>query len=339
MQSLKEALRPQSVGMAKAKPEEITLSVVLVSFNTRELTLRCLGHLYSLELPMRTEVWVVDNGSQDKSADAVREAFPEVLLLCNECNMGFSRAVNMALERCSGQFALLLNTDCFPESGAVERLLQVMESHPRVGIAAGLLLHENGRHQNCFGRAPTLTTELLPKAVLEVLWPSRFPSKRHPPASPMEVESVKGAFLMVRREAWVEVGLLDEGYFFFMEETDWCERMRKARWSVFHVPQARAVHLQGRSAARHLAAARIEFYRSRYRFFRLHRGELRTAMLKGGLVLRVLCNWIISSILGTVPWPPRASWQDRSKVQRKILSWHLKGCPQGWGLEQGARNS
>lgn len=324
--------------MEAVRQPPVTLSVVLVSFNTRDLTLRCLEHLYSLELPSQSEVWVVDNGSQDRSAEEIREAFPRVQLLRNESNQGFSRAVNMVLQRCAGRFALLLNTDCFPEPGALRELLNVMETSPRVGIAGGLLLHSNGRPQNCFGRAPTICTELLPKAFLEFLWPSRFPSKRRPPAAPLEVESVLGAFLMVRREAWEEVGLLDEGYFFFMEETDWCVRMRKAKWSVLHVPKARAIHLQGSSAKGQGAAARIEFYRSRYRFFSLHRGKMATATLKWGLVLKVLWNWFFSGLLGRLPFSSGGFWQDRHRVDTRILMWHLRGCPQGWGLDRRCEN-
>lgn len=333
--ALKEAPILQMGGPNEDQQPEVTLSVILVNFNTSELTLRCLGHIYSLELPPRTEVWVVDNGSKDDSVAEIREAFPQVFLLCNQQNLGFSRAVNMALKRCSGRFALLLNTDCFPRPGAVMELIGAIESRPWVGIAAGSLLHGNGRPQNSFGRAPTLSTELFPKALLEVLWPSRFPSKRRPPAGPMEVESVVGAFLMVRRKAWEEVGLLDEGYFFFLEETDWCLRMRKANWSVLHVPQAKAVHLQGCSAAAKGAAARIEFYRSRYRFFKLHKGELAAATLKGGLILKSFWNWIFSGFVGALPWTIAPKWRNRHRVDREILVWHLRGCPQGWGLQRG----
>lgn len=335
VQTFKEKALLQVQGTEGAPQPEVTLSVVLVSFNTRELTLRCLEHLYSVELPPQTEVWVVDNGSKDNSASEVLGAFPQVLVLSNERNLGFSRAVNMALRRCSGRFALLLNTDCFPQPGAVVELLKAMESRPSVGIAAGSLLHWDGRAQNSFGRAPTLATELLPKALLEVLWPSRFPSKRRPPAGPVEVESVVGAFFMVRRQAWEEVGLLDEGYFVFLEETDWCVRMRKAKWSVLHVPQARAVHLQGSSAASQAAAARIEFYRSRYRFFRLHRGEMSAAILKAGLILRSFWNWFFSGLMAVLPWLSGSRWRDRNRVDREILMWHLRGCPESWGLDRG----
>ena len=319
----------------KLRGENVALSVVLVSFNTRDLTLRCLRHLYSLGLHPQMEVWVVDNGSSDNSASAVREAFPEVSLLSNDRNLGFARAANMALQRCAGRYALLLNTDCFPEPGAVEELLRAMEDRPRVGIAAGSLLHGDGRLQNSFGSAPSLWTELLPKGIVEVLCPSRFPSKRRPPMGPKEVESVVGAFLMAKRRAWEHVGLLDEGYFLFLEETDWCVRMRKAGWSVLHVPQARAVHLQGQSAAGQKAPARIEFYRSRYRFFSLHRGAWATRLLKAGLILKILWNWTWSGLLSRIPWPAARAWRDRHWVDRKLLSWHLRGCPEGWGLKQG----
>lgn len=318
--------------MAQQGSDNVVLSVVLVSFNTRELTLRCLENLFSLELPANTEVWVVDNASWDGSPQAISQAFPQVRVLCNERNLGFARAANMALRACGGEYALLLNTDCFPEKGAIEELLRILEERPQAGIAAGALVHPDGRAQNSFGRAPTLSTELFPKALLQVLWPSRFPSKRRPPEGPAEVESVVGAFLMARRRAWERVGLMDEGYFLFMEETDWCVRMRKAGWSVLHVPMARAVHLQGQSAAGDGVSARLEFYRSRYRFFTIHRGAWAGRALRAGLLLKAACNWACSGVLGLMPWPGARAWRQRHRLDRGILSWHLRGCPEGWGL-------
>jgi len=310
------------------------LSIVIVNWNTRELILRCLDHLLGLDLPAPWEAWVVDNGSEDGSARAIRAAFPQVNLVENGRNLGFARANNQALERSRGNYLLLLNSDCFPEPGAIPSLREAMIRDPRVGIAGGGLLHPDGRRQHAFGAAPTLATELLHKGLLQLLAPLRFPSKRKNPQAPMEVETVLGAFLMVRREAFLQVGGLDEGYFFFLEETDWCLRMRRAGWKVLHVPGARAVHLQGKSAALDLAGARVEFYRSRYRFFSIHRGAVSLALLRWGLLARGLVNCVSSGVLGGIPGAGWESWRRRHDVDRAILLWHLKGCPEGWGLDR-----
>jgi GT2 family glycosyltransferase len=312
------------------------LSIVIVNWNTRELILRCLDHLMGLDLPAPWEVWVVDNGSQDGSAQAVRAAFPQVNLVENGRNLGFAGANNQALERSRGNYLLLLNSDCFPEPGAITSLREAMIQDPRVGIAGGGLSHPDGRPQHAFGAAPTLATELLHKGLLQVLAPLRFPSKRQRPQAPMEVETVLGAFLMVRREAFLQVGGLDEGYFFFLEETDWCLRMRRAGWKVLHVPGARAMHLQGESTALDLANARVEFYRSRYRFFSIHRSAVSLALLRWGLLARGFVNWVSSGVLGGIPGAGWDSWRRRHEVDRAILLWHLKGCPEGWGLDRSS---
>ncbi len=311
------------------------LSVIIVNWNTKGLVLRCLEHLTGLDLPSETEVWVVDNGSTDGSPQAIRSRFPGVHLLENSRNMGFASANNRALKRAKGRYVLLLNTDCFPQRGAVQALIEAMECHSKAGIAGGALHHPDGRPQNSFGVAPTLATELIPKGLLQTLLPRRFPSKRRPPDVPLEVEAVTGAFLLVRREAWECVGGLDESYFFFLEETDWCLRMRKAGWMVLHVPGAKALHLQGRSAAQDLARARVEYYRSRYRFFAVHRGRASLALLKWGLMLKGLANWTSSGLLAYL-WRGRGSgWRERHAVDRFLLRWHLSGCPEDWGLSGG----
>lgn len=227
---------------------------------------------------------------------------------------------------------LLMNTDCFPQSGAISILIREMEADAKAGIAGGALLHPDGRLQHAFGVAPTLATELLHKGLLQAFLPGRFPSKRYPLKMTTEVESVLGAFLVVRRGAWEAVGGMDEGYFFFMEETDWCIRMRQSGWKVLHVPDARAVHLQGQSAQQELIGARLEYHRSRYRFFGKHRGAFALKVLRVGLFVRCLMNWAASWALGCLPWRGSGRWQSRHRVDQTILLWHLRGCPEGWGL-------
>lgn len=141
-----------------------------------------------------------------------------------------------------------------------------------------------------------------------------------------------GAFVMVRRKAWVHVGGFDEAYFLFLEETDWCMRMRKSGWKVIHVPTARALHLLGQSAAKDLTRARVEYYRSRYRFFSSHRGRLSQNVLRVGIFIRTVMNWISSGVMAKFPFVGQGRWKRRHEVDRRLLQWHLRGLPDGWGL-------
>ena len=197
------------------------------------------------------------------------------------------------------------------------------------------MIHPDGRRQNAFGAAPTLLTELFFKGALETLFPKRYPSKRRPPSGPIEVEAVLGAFLLARRKAWEVAGTFDEGYYFFLEETDWCLRMRKSGFRVVHVPDARAVHLLGASAKKNPVGARIEFHRSRLRFFSIHRSKAAVKVLRTGLLIKSSINRIFSGIVRYMPGADRESKEIRHEVNRAVVSWYLKGCPDREGLKAG----
>jgi GT2 family glycosyltransferase len=211
------------------------LSVIIVNWNTKELLLNCIESLYRTIKGLSFEIFVVDNGSKDGSVNSVRKAFPEIELIQNQRNLGFARANNEALRKRKGQYALLSNTDVILKDGAIETLAEFMDRNPNVGIAGGQLINGDGSKQNSFDNFPSLATEVLNKSLLRILFPTRYPSKRVSYSSPIDVQSVIGACMIVRSQAIREVGLLDEDYFFFMEETDWCYRMKRRGWRVCHV--------------------------------------------------------------------------------------------------------
>ena len=216
---------------------------------------------------------MLDNGSQDGSADEIRKKFPSIHLIENERNLGFAKAVNQGLQKASGKYVLLLNPDTQVKNGAIERLVSFMDVHSDVGLVGAQLLNADGSKQNSIANFPSLVTELLNKSLLRWLSPNRFPGKEKSYAGPIEVDSVIGACMVVRREAMEQVGLLDEDYFLFLEETDWCYRMKRAGWKIYHVPQAEVYHFQGKSAETEKKKAKVEYYRSRYHFFRKNRGS------------------------------------------------------------------
>jgi len=312
----------------------IDLSVVIVNWNTCDLLRDCLHSLFQQVEGLSLEIFVVDNGSSDGSVAMVRDEFPSATVIENGRNLGFARANNVALRQASGRFWLLLNSDTVVKKGALEGLLRTMEQDSDIGVAGLQLLNEDGSLQNSVSNAPTLLTELGNKRLLRLLWPSRYPGKEQHYRKPLQVESVIGACLMVRREAAEEVGLLDEDYFFFLEETDWCVRMRKAGWKVVHDPRFTIYHLQGKSAGRVNVRARIEYWRSRYTFFRKHHSRLVLGFLRSGLLLRGSVNLLAMTLANLLTCFSRTRLRNKWQVYAGILLWHLRGCPADGGLEK-----
>ena len=222
-------------------------SIIIINWNTRDLLIECINSVYSTTRGINFDIWVVDNGSSDGSVQALRELFPDVNVIENQSNLGFAKACNQALKLMESKFAILLNSDTILTDGAIKTVLDTMEKDPDIGLCGAQLLNPDGTKQNSIANTPSLATELLNKSLLRRLFPQKYPGKERDFAEPIEVESIIGAFMAVRKEAMDEVGMLDESYFFFFEETDWCIRMKKKGWKVVHHPGAKVYHLQGQT--------------------------------------------------------------------------------------------
>ncbi len=312
------------------------LSIVIVTWNTRDVLLDCLASLEREVLARRdpgrieVETLVVDNGSADGTVPRVRQRFPWAEVIALPSNLGFAAGNNVGLRKCSGRHAVLLNSDTVVRRDALEACVRHLDAHPDVGVVGPQLLNPDGSKQNSIHNLPSLLTELVPRGLLETLFPRRFPSKRYEHPVPIDVEAVLGACLFVRREVLEQVGPMPEDYFVFLEETDWCLRIRRAGWRVVHVPEARVVHVFGASSKKKQPAeTRIEYHRSLYHFFRKHRGPLAMAAVVALRFVKAL--WYVGSELpGVVTRRGRQRWQGRLLV----LAWHLRGCPADWGLRR-----
>jgi GT2 family glycosyltransferase len=305
------------------------LSFILANWNTKGLILEALHSIVDTIHGYTYEIFVVDNGSADGSPEAIKGAFPQIHLIRNDTNQGFARAVNQALVQTAGHYIVLLNSDARLLGGAIQALVAFMEDNPDVGIAGGQLINADGSRQNSIAPFPSLATELLNRRLLRTLLPRHYPGKEQEDPFPIDVDTLVGACIIVRRQAIDDVGNLDEGYFFFMEETDWCFRMREKGWRVSFVPHARILHLQGASASMAKAEARIEFYRSRYRLFGKWRGSAKTILLKLGLMLRLVGEVAANSFLF---WKQR--YRERWRTYCRLLLWHLRSCPSHEGLRE-----
>jgi len=311
----------------------VDLSIIIVSWNTKKLLLSCVRSVFEDLRGISGEVIVVDNGSQDGSGNEVKNAFPLINLVENERNLGFAKAVNQGLQKASGKYLLLVNPDTEVKNGAIKQLLLFMDSHLDTGVAGAQLLNSDGSKQNSIANFPSLVTELFNKSLLRWLFPEQYPGKERTYSEPVEVNSVLGACMMVRREALDQVGLLDEDYFLFLEETDWCYRMKKVGWKIYHVPQTEVFHFQGKSAEADRKKARVEYYRSRYHFFKKNRGGGQWFILFMGLLVRLGCELLAMTVGSLLTLFTVKNWRRRLSIYAYLLWWHLRFCPGGMGLK------
>ncbi len=314
----------------------IDLTVLIVNWNTKDYLLDCLKALTNSDEGLSREIIVVDNGSQDGSVGELKRFFLTVHLIENKNNLGFAKAVNQGLRKASGKYLLLLNPDTRLKEGVLETLFSFMEENQEVAVAGPQLLNWDGSKQNSIANFPSLATELLNKSLLRWLFPQKYPGKEKDYLNPIEVDSVIGACLMVRGEAIEKVGLLDEDYFLFLEETDWCYRMKKAGWKIYHVPQTMVYHFQGKSAEREKKRAKVEYYRSRYIFFKKNRGRGQELILRIGLLVRLVFEEISMFLVCIFTLFSIKKLRERLSLYSYLLWWHLRGCPEGMGLKPGS---
>lgn len=261
------------------------LAVVIVSWNVRELLASCLRSLFD-DLGRSAPgaaVWVVDNASNDGTSEMVAEAFPDVHLVASDRNLGFAAANNLALGALLGDsrsvshesFVWLLNPDTEVQPGATAALLRTLDAHPRAGVVGAKLLYPDGSLQHSAFRFPGLAQlvfELfpMPDRLYDTRLNGRYPRRLYRGPDPFRIDHPLGASMMVRREAIDEVGLLDEGFWMYCEEIDWCWRMHKAGWTAYCVPTAEVIHHAGKSSEQVQVRSFVALWRSRLRLYEKH---------------------------------------------------------------------
>lgn len=262
------------------------LSVIVVSWNTREALRDCLASVPAACGDLAREILVVDNASADGSADMVRAEFPGVRLIESGGNLGFARANNLALPEVRARHVLLLNPDTVCEPGALARLSAFLDATPGAGACGPTLIDAAGRPTLSWGAAPRLSHHLLSIVDPGRRWlPAglRERATARPPRpgdEPVRVDYVVGACLMATRAAWEAVGPLDERFFMYFEETDWCRRAAAAGYGIWLVPAARVAHLEGRAAARVSDFALAQFQKSYRLFVAKHYGPGRVSTFR-----------------------------------------------------------
>ncbi len=252
------------------------LSVVVVTYHSRDHILDCVRSLDAARGSRVMECLVVDNDSRDGIAELLAERAPHVRVLHSGENAGYARAVNRGLRESSGRFAFVLNPDCVVHPGAFDALDAWMSEHPRCAIAAPQLLNSDGSIEWSARSFPTHLTFLFNRySLLTRLFPGNPWSRKYllsdwDHTSSRSVDWVSGAAMYVRREAIARVGGMDEAYFMFNEDVDWCRQMKAAGWSVDYVPAAQVTHHIGASKGRTSDRVILERHRGMIHYFRKH---------------------------------------------------------------------
>jgi GT2 family glycosyltransferase len=319
-QSLISAIDPRVAQRTseQRREEQASLCIIVVSWNTAQLLARCLESVYAHPPDCTFEVCVVDNASIDGSAQLVKDRFPKVRLIQNQENVGFARANNQAIRESSADFLLLLNSDTLVPGGALDTLLDCMKARPLAGACGPMLVSPNGSFQASYADFPTLSTQLIHQLGLgRWLLGRYYPS--HGPAESQHsrvADWVGGASLLVRRHCLNMIGLLDESFFMYGEEMDWCYRMKATGWEVWYCHEARIVHLGGASSRLTPVSRHVQLQQAKVRFFRKHYGVISAQLLSMAIGITSLLKACACLLIVSV-----ANRRSRPKMKTRLRSY------------------
>jgi len=313
--------------MSSDSQADLDLTISIVNWNTADRLLDCLGSIFRFPPAGGFEVIVVDNASRDDSVARVRAAFPQVRVIALRGNLGYAGGNNRAIQVSRGRSVLILNSDVLVHEGALEALQSFMEATPDAGLVGAQLRLEDGTVQLSYTDDLTLRAVFMQQFGLDRLFPhSRLTAgywRGHEDHSQVRaVPQLSGACLLVRRAVIEQVGLLDESYFMYCEDTDYGTRVRRAGWRLYYVPTARMTHFHAQSARQVPAAMIAAHGRACVRYFRKHHGPAAAAVcwafVLGGAVIRLL-GW---TLYGLIPCGRRPGAAAQMRLFGEVV-WRL----------------
>jgi N-acetylglucosaminyl-diphospho-decaprenol L-rhamnosyltransferase len=265
----------------------IDLSIVILNWNVRDLLKRCLASIRSSRYTI--EMIVVDNASTDDSVAMVRDQYPQVAVIVNDINRGFTGGNNQGIAAAQGRYVMVLNPDTEIMDQALDRLVDYLEAEPQVGAVGPMLLNPDRSIQPSRRRFPTVLTGFFESTWLQSLAPRaalrRYYMEDVPANVVQDVDWLNGACALFRREVFDRVGVYDEvNFFMYSEELDLCRRIKEAGWRIAYVPDAQVVHYEGRSSEQAVAARHIRFNTSKVRYFRKWHGRVAAGTLRAWLL-------------------------------------------------------
>ncbi|MFZ5519252.1 MAG: glycosyltransferase family 2 protein [Candidatus Zhuqueibacterota bacterium] len=312
----------------------IAASVIIVNWNTKEMLLSCIDSIYQHSSDIEFEIIVVDNDSTDGSQHAVKKQFPGVKLICNDKNVGFARANNIGIRASSGRYVCLVNSDIEVLDNVIFKLVSFLESNARVGIVGPKTVNPDfSTRYNC-RELPTVRNAFFQAIFFDTLFPSvkifrgrTMYSFDYNQILPVEVLS--GCFLVVRNEVIKKVGLLDENFFIYGEDVDWCKRISDAGWEIFFYGDTQVIHYAGSSSSKKKIRFSLERLKSDLYFWKKHHSILERALFISIIYLK----FIIRLIGWTLVYVVKPSKSNVSNIMRSYLlqtiwlTWFRKYSP------------
>nr|WP_243896064.1 glycosyltransferase family 2 protein [Paenibacillus sp. F411] len=281
----------------------IDLSILIVNYNTRQLTVDCLQSVYASRTAYTYEVIVIDNDSQDDSVAVIRKQFPQVTLIQNRENTGFAKANNQGMEISEGRYLLLLNSDTLVQDDTLQVMLDFMEERTDLGASGcKVVLPDGGLDKACKRGFPTPSASFYYVSGLGRLFPQKREFNQYQlgyldPDQEYPVDCLVGAFMLVRRETVQQVGGLDETFFMYGEDIDWCYRIKAAGWGIHYTPRTQIVHYKGGSARRRSFKIIYEFHRAMLLFHRKHYHKRYNLWINGAVYLGIGFKMTLSLLL------------------------------------------
>ena len=263
----------------KRQKPRLQLSIIIVNYNVRDFLHQALRSLDKARAGLKSEVIVVDNASGDGSVDMIRSRFPKIHLIANNINVGFAKANNLALKAAKGEFCLLINPDTVVQEDTLRIMLDFFREHPEVGLAGCKILNPDGTFELACRRSfPTPWVAFTKLFGLASLMPKskvfgRYNLTYLDPEKSYEVDAISGSFMMVRRDVVQSVGGLDEEFFMYGEDLDWCYRIQHAGWKISYVPSTSIIHYKGESTRRSSLNEIQTFYEAMHLFVKKHHGR------------------------------------------------------------------
>lgn len=306
----------------------VDLSIIIVSWNVADLLKSCLNSILgAYSTSYHIEIIVVDSASSDHTIQMLRENFPQITLLAQAENLGFTRCNNIGLKAANGRYLMLLNPDTEIIGNALSEMIAYLEANSQVGIVGPHTLNSDGSFQSTRRRFPSIAIGFLESTWLQTFAPKTLLDHYYVNDAPddalMDVDWVQGSALMLRRALYEQIGGLDEAYVMYSEELDWCKRAKNAGWRVVFLGSARIIHHGGKSSEQVAGRKHIYFQESKLRYFRKYHGWLIAQVLRIFLLTSYLWQMSIEGVKGLIGHK-RAMRRERIQAYWQVVRSGLK---------------
>jgi len=294
------------------KNDKVDVSIIIVNYNTRQLTLDCLASVYASQTSYQYEIIVVDNASRDDSVGAIQHAYPNVRMIANSANTGFAVANNQGMDIAGGRYILLLNSDTVVQPDTLHTMVYFMDRHPEMGASGcKVILPDGSLDKACKRGFPTPSASFYYAFGLSRIFPDRPKFNQYQlghlsPDDEYPVDCLVGAFMLVRRETIEQIGGLDETFFMYGEDIDWCYRIKEAGWGIYYYPRTYIVHYKGGSARRKPLKITYEFHRAMWVFHRKHYAKKYNPLMNGAVWMGISLKFTLSLLRNWVSLPSRS---------------------------------